>query len=530
MPARITCPTCKSSYVIADNLRGKRILCKECSKPMQIPGVSPVVAAKPPQPRVPKKPVAKRASAMPIVLIVGGGLAALFVLFVGLIGIVLILSWKPATDPIPTAHVVKRPDINAPPEEKEAEAPPVVQPPAEQPPAAKADPVPKDLPKPAVEDKSVPSATGGNQVLALKPYQGARRVTLKTVFKVKRNTDDSPNVDYTITEDVALVESMVAVRQGLVDLRMRSQTYLMRMPQKLLIPGAEGEVNQTVPEIKYVHADQLIDAKNNVTKNDIDLSLLVKSPDKMKTDLSDLHNQIQNSLESLSVPLPGKSAKLGETWTAKRPMPLQIKELGGTARIDVTYTFQGVQQRAGRPHGVIAIAGLAKDKLSGGTITGKIIGNAYFDLTACQFSAVYVKGDMAIADSKGAKTTVSLDRKLDRMLAKELLNVRGEVVKDDPSKDEKGRPFKTHTIQLQGGKPAAVSVESPKGPKLFDTFVRVLDAGGKELVNDDDGGVDLNSLAVFTPARTGTYTIKVSSFDYEHMDAAVGDYVLVVRQ
>ena len=99
-----------------------------------------------------------------------------------------------------------------------------------------------------------------------------------------------------------------------------------------------------------------------------------------------------------------------------------------------------------------------------------------------------------------------------------------------PSRMKKNRPFKIHTVQLQSGKPAAISVESPKGPGLFDTYVRILDAGGRELANDDDGGVDLNSLAVFTPPLTGTYSIKVSCFDVEQMAVAVGDYVLVVRQ
>jgi hypothetical protein len=38
MPIRITCPSCKAAYPIANELRGKRIRCRECDRPLVIPG------------------------------------------------------------------------------------------------------------------------------------------------------------------------------------------------------------------------------------------------------------------------------------------------------------------------------------------------------------------------------------------------------------------------------------------------------------------------------------------------------------
>jgi HEAT repeat protein len=37
MPLRITCPSCRSSYTVGDEMRGKRILCRECDRPMMVP-------------------------------------------------------------------------------------------------------------------------------------------------------------------------------------------------------------------------------------------------------------------------------------------------------------------------------------------------------------------------------------------------------------------------------------------------------------------------------------------------------------
>jgi hypothetical protein len=48
---------------------------------------------------------------------------------------------------------------------------------------------------------------------------------------------------------------------------------------------------------------------------------------------------------------------------------------------------------------------------------------------------------------------------------------------------------------------------------------------GKALAQDDDSGVDLNSLLVFTPPATGQYRIVATCFR-----PATGNYMMVVRQ
>src|SRR4051794_3490700 len=47
MAIRITCPGCKSSYAIDNSLRGQRILCRDCQRPMVIPAAPAIKAATP---------------------------------------------------------------------------------------------------------------------------------------------------------------------------------------------------------------------------------------------------------------------------------------------------------------------------------------------------------------------------------------------------------------------------------------------------------------------------------------------------
>jgi predicted Zn finger-like uncharacterized protein len=53
MGLRITCKSCKASYVVEDGLRGKKILCNECGEPIVVGGgTSPVRPAKGEEDRV----------------------------------------------------------------------------------------------------------------------------------------------------------------------------------------------------------------------------------------------------------------------------------------------------------------------------------------------------------------------------------------------------------------------------------------------------------------------------------------------
>jgi hypothetical protein len=85
---------------------------------------------------------------------------------------------------------------------------------------------------------------------------------------------------------------------------------------------------------------------------------------------------------------------------------------------------------------------------------------------------------------------------------------------DHPRRQDKRKPERNRGFRAQ-----------PRGTQFFDTFLRVADSSGKVLAEDDDGGVDLNSLLLFTPPRDDTYRIVVTTF----APNVTGAYTLIVR-
>ena len=45
MADRITCPSCKTSYPIKDEFRGKKVRCAKCKEQISVPAAAPVNGA-----------------------------------------------------------------------------------------------------------------------------------------------------------------------------------------------------------------------------------------------------------------------------------------------------------------------------------------------------------------------------------------------------------------------------------------------------------------------------------------------------
>jgi hypothetical protein len=79
-----------------------------------------------------------------------------------------------------------------------------------------------------------------------------------------------------------------------------------------------------------------------------------------------------------------------------------------------------------------------------------------------------------------------------------------------------------HLMELVAGKQYVIDMEST----VFDAYLIARDPAGKEFARDDDGGGGLNARLLFTPDRSGTYTIVATSFERN----AQGAYTLIIRE
>lgn len=87
----------------------------------------------------------------------------------------------------------------------------------------------------------------------------------------------------------------------------------------------------------------------------------------------------------------------------------------------------------------------------------------------------------------------------------------------------KGSRAKRYSLQLEAGKTYVIDLIKARPGEAFDPYLR-LEFNGTNLLEDDDGGANLNSRIVFQPQQAGNYTIVATS-----LGPATGHYRLTVR-
>lgn len=111
-----------------------------------------------------------------------------------------------------------------------------------------------------------------------------------------------------------------------------------------------------------------------------------------------------------------------------------------------------------------------------------------------------------------------------------IVNTAGTLSRSDSlDRERRGCFARVHTVNLQAGATYVIDVTSgdgSSGPGFFDVWLRIEDASGRTLMNNDDGGSGLNARATFQPTASGTYRLVVTSY----RSGATGNYTLQVRQ
>jgi predicted Zn finger-like uncharacterized protein len=104
-----------------------------------------------------------------------------------------------------------------------------------------------------------------------------------------------------------------------------------------------------------------------------------------------------------------------------------------------------------------------------------------------------------------------------------LFQTNDQLTVTDPA-DPKDIRFrcKLYRIDLQAGRSYVIDMEST----AFDAYLRLEDANGRALMEDDDSGGNLNARMHFTPNQTGSFVIVATTFN----DNTFGPFRLTVRE
>jgi hypothetical protein len=82
---------------------------------------------------------------------------------------------------------------------------------------------------------------------------------------------------------------------------------------------------------------------------------------------------VQDALEALLIPLPGRSVNAMESWKFSRAIGVETPFGMQRATLDMTCTYLGVRNQKGRDEAVITIAGLIRESDMAGRANGLII-------------------------------------------------------------------------------------------------------------------------------------------------------------
>ena len=99
--------------------------------------------------------------------------------------------------------------------------------------------------------------------------------------------------------------------------------------------------------------------------------------------------------------------------------------------------------------------------------------------------------------------------------------VKGTLAKTDPRDKDRGGPSQVHTVTLKAGKAYTIDMVGMG----FDAYLRLLDAKGNQLEEDDDSGGNLNARIIFNCTRDAEYTVLCTTFGANE----AGNYTLTVK-
>jgi hypothetical protein len=98
--------------------------------------------------------------------------------------------------------------------------------------------------------------------------------------------------------------------------------------------------------------------------------------------------------------------------------------------------------------------------------------------------------------------------------------VKGKLEASDPKDASRNECYcKIYAIKLEAGKTYQVDCKSD-----WDNWLRIEDAKGKQLAEDDDSGGGTDAQVVFECKTAGEYRVIVTSFD----EATTGDFIVTV--
>ncbi len=165
-------------------------------------------------------------------------------------------------------------------------------------------------------------------------------------------------------------------------------------------------------DVQLLAAEIEMDLDGSMGRSKEDLS---RVPKLTRSFLGDMSDQVLQSLEVMTVPLPSKKLQPKETWKAQRNFMVGNAFFVVPASVDIVYTYIGVQKEKGLPNGrdcaVIGIEGDVRPRRGSGDpdIGGTLRCLAYVALDTGEViqANANVKAELDIGTGKTASKVIA---------------------------------------------------------------------------------------------------------------------------
>jgi S1-C subfamily serine protease len=204
---------------------------------------------------------------------------------------------------------------------------------------------------PPVEQKKAP--------LVFRHQVGGRPLVLDSWLDFKITRPDGVEHSGSATAQTRLTETTEAVdAQELASVRLHYRAYNVKLRGENQDVPTPPAITQARQSIKKLAASLRMDRQGNLVGGEVDLSRI---PLAVRPFVANLHEEIEHALEGLAVPLPNKEVTPGESWTAKRTLLIPTLLRSVPAQLDMSYSYVGMRERAGRAEAVLNIKGVIRE-------------------------------------------------------------------------------------------------------------------------------------------------------------------------
>jgi S1-C subfamily serine protease len=232
-------------------------------------------------------------------------------------------------------------------------------------------------------------------MLTLRPQVGRTHLNLKSTAVMQLRTDDGENHSL-----LSNIETRLAEDTRTVDARGFSSVYDTVEHFEIGVsidgkgPPQSPRMQRIVQDVGKLGLSLTLDGQGNVAQKKSDLRQV---PQGSQDALDGMGDQMLQSLDVASPPVPAGMAQPGQTWNARRSVPIDAVDSFQTAAADMIYTFRGVRSINGQDFGILDMSGVVRPlKGKGGNLSGQVHGTAAIDLAAGRVYQVHATVDVTL--------------------------------------------------------------------------------------------------------------------------------------